>query len=426
MDSNQKIFVSDSTPTIPESEDGVSLIGFIRDIHRWRWMILCLTLSLTVITAVVLVFTPNRYTARGTVLLEMNESGLNFDMLGSLGSLAGLSSNASSADIYLAILQSRMVKETVIDSLELANYYEVKGDSREEVFEKTVFTLNDNIRFNSADQVTLTIDATDSDPEMAAAIANVFLDQLAHANQTLSLSRSHRTRKLIEKTLRETETELESARIRLGKFQSQYGVFSLEEQTRGTLTLIAQLQLKLLEAQTRKDTMAGVLRENSSEIRALDLSINALENQINRLVGRIGKQNDPGETTSDDAEPLNDKGSTHFILPLSEVPNLTGDYARIMMDLKVLETKYTVLATQLETTKIEESQSVPSFEILDRAQRPYTKSGPNRILGVLSALGIGLVVGVLMAFLLSESERRIDSKTREELLSMLPRSLYKR
>jgi uncharacterized protein involved in exopolysaccharide biosynthesis len=91
-----------------------------------------------------------------------------------------------------------------------------------------------------------------------------------------------------------------------------------------------------------------------------------------------------------------------------------------MMDMKVQEAKYNVLATKLEQTKIDESQSIPAFEILDWARIPLRKSGPPRRVYVLAALLAGLGGGVLLALVLEDLNRRFDPSTRRELAGMLP------
>jgi uncharacterized protein involved in exopolysaccharide biosynthesis len=90
------------------------------------------------------------------------------------------------------------------------------------------------------------------------------------------------------------------------------------------------------------------------------------------------------------------------------------------MNLSVQEAKYNILATQLEQTKIEESQSIPSFEILDWGRRPYKKSGPKRKLYVLAALAAGTLGGILLCVLLDDVTSRVDEPTRRELAALIP------
>jgi uncharacterized protein involved in exopolysaccharide biosynthesis len=423
VDMNSVTSATKTQPGSSGSGSGSSVLYWIREASRWRRMVLLTALLFALVAVVIGLLTPDKYRARATILLEVNDSPVNLNMLGSIGSLAGLGQSASSGDVYLAILRSRRVMDAVIDSLDLSTHYSIDGGSPEEIREKTISTLSEKVRFRDPDTVTLTIRTEDTDPDMAAVITNVFLDRLLIANQTLTLSRSQRTRLMIEEALIETETEIENVRLRLVEFQTHHGVFALDEQTKGTLLLIGQLQGKLLEAQTRRDALGGVMRKNSAEVRTLDLNISALESQIDRLVGN----REGSEESSTSAPGADGNGAApNFILPLSEVPDLTGDYARIMMDLTILETKYSILATQLETTKIEESQSIPSFEILDYAQRPHSKYSPQRIVLVLSALAIGLLIGILVAILISYYERHVSPQTQNELAALLPNFLARR
>jgi uncharacterized protein involved in exopolysaccharide biosynthesis len=412
--------------TSPPSHE-TSLMGLLRVIHRWRRVVLGLALGLPVLTAVVVVFMPNRYTAQGTILLEIAEGEPGLEVLGQLSSLAGLAglpTRAPSANAYLAILRSRRVGEAVIDSLKLAEHYKTRADSPDETMEKTLLKLSKRVRIEAPDPATLSVRATDKDPVLAAAIVNAYLQQLTDANQTLSLTRARRTRQMVEEGLRQTEAELEAARQRMTDFQTRYGVFSLDDQTRGTLALIAELQGKLFEAQTERDALGGFYQSGSPKMRMLQNGIDALQSRIQQLVGQLGGDATHGDAAVARTPPVG--AADNFVLPLGRVPELTGAYARVMMDLKVLETKYGVLAGRLEQTKIDESQSVPTFEILDQAERPFRKSGPHRTLFVGAAFLGGLLAGILLAVLLEDLSRRVDDGTRRELLDMLPPALGSR
>lgn len=404
--------------------DEASLMGLLRVIHRWRRVVLLLAIGLPILTAIVVLFVPNRYTARGTILLEIASGDQSLQMLGQLSELAGIAglpTNAPSSEAYRAILHSRRVGAAVVDSLGLIEHYRIRADSRDEALEKTLLTLGKHVRIETPDAATLRVSATDRDPAMAAAIANAFLERLRQANATLAFTRARRTRQMVENSLRQTEAELEAARQRMADFQTRHGVFSLDEQTKGTVTLIAELQGKLVAVQTERDALGAVYREGSTKMRALQTEIDALQSRIQQLAGRFGDApgGAPGGPGSA-AEPDN------FVLRLNRVPELAGTYARTMMDLKVLEAKYGILAGRLEQTKIDESEANPTFEVLDRAERPYRKSGPHRTLFVLAAFFGGALAGILLAVLLEDLSRHVDPEIRRELQEMLPSSLRRR
>lgn len=402
-----------------------SLMGLIRVVYRWRRIAIGLALGLPLITALILLAVPNVYTASGTILLEVSDSGSSTALLGQISALAGLpTTQTRSAEVYQAILRSRRVGAAVAESLHLADHFGIKGRTPEHRMQNTLVVMEKRVRFVTKGAATLHIQATDRDAEMAAVIVNSFLDHLVDANQSMSLSRARRTRRQVEGALQQTGLELEVARNRMGDFQRQYGVFSLDDQTRGTLDLIADLQGQLLKTQTRQDALGGLYQESSTELRNLDHVITALKSRISKLVGTLGTNS--GEVKGVVWQTPAEGDGEGFFLPLSQVPELSGQYARILMDLKVLETKYTVLATHLEQTKIEESQSLPTFEILDRAETPFRKSGPNRRLYVFAALMAGLLAGILLPVLLEDAARHLDEATQQELIGMLPAPLVAR
>jgi uncharacterized protein involved in exopolysaccharide biosynthesis len=437
------------------SQRGVELtpMGLLRLIHRRRNLVLALTIGLPVATAVVTLFMPNQFKATGTILLETASAPSGLEMLGQLGALAGLPTTAPTADTYLAVLGSRRVRAAVAESLSLADHYRIHAPTEAQRMEKTLSALSRRVKLETPDVATIRIQANDTDPEVAASIVNSLLDQLVHANQTLSLTRAQRTRKMVEEALAQTGTDLEAARRRMADFQRRYGVFSLDDQTSGTLKLITDLQQQLVEAHTRRDALGAVYREGSAEYRQLDHVIAGLESRIAGLVGQFGPPADSSEAapvTPAEGQQVGQAGEGErsrragegersgqggegewsgqggqnekegFILPLGKIPDLSGEYARVLTDLKVLEMKYTVLATKLEQTKVDESQSMPSFEVLDRAVRPFRKSGPNRSLFVLSALLGGLLAGILLAVLLEDLSRHLTPEVRRELAEMLP------
>ncbi|NNF08424.1 MAG: hypothetical protein HKN21_16810 [Candidatus Eisenbacteria bacterium] len=393
--------------TVP---DVLSLGGILRVLRRWRAIFLTLALGLPLITAIYVLTLPNQYTAKGTILVEMPKGGLQTEMLGQLGAFAGLPTGAPTADIYLSILRSERVAEAVADSLNLTAHYEIEKGTAAEIAEATRLKLKKRVKFDQPDFVTIHILGTDQDPAMSASIVNSYLNQLDAANQTLSVTRAKRTRQLIEEALLETETELAQTRAKMREFQETHGLIALDEQVAATLDLIGTLQGRMLETTAQRDALTGFRRSNSAELQNLNLRIAAFQKQIDTLSGKVAPE-EPGD---------GEKVSDDYTLRLGSVPELAGDYASLLTDLQVQEAKYGVLATRLEQTKIDESQSLPAFEVLDRARVPTRKSGPFRKAFVLVALLAGILGGAVLALLLEELSRRFGPDERRELRGLLP------
>ena len=400
---------------LPEEEHLISLRGVARAIRKRRPLFLAFSLGLPLLTAIIMLITPNKFTAGGIILCEMPQGaammGLPRELLGQFSSLTGIQTQASPSDIFLAILRSRRVSTAVATQLKMPEYYEVKGESDEVRMEKTLIRMSKRVTFDAPDLVTITVAATDPNSKMAADIVNEYLKELEKVSQTLSFSRAKKTRILVEDALKSTEASLDSTRNRLQDFQERYGVFSIEKQTEGTLKLLTGLQTELLTAQTQRGQLAQFTSESSAQLKGLDLQIEALRDQITKLVGVL----DEG-ATGVTAPPA---GGGQVVQPLSELPQLASRYARIYIDLQVKEAKYNVLAAQLEQTKIEESKSVPAFEILDWAVTPHRKSGPFRTVFTLGAFVAGTLTGLLLVVILEDLSRRIDPDTRKEFADLV-------
>lgn len=399
---------------LPEEEHLISLRGVGRAIRKRRPLFLAFSLGLPLLTAIIMLITPNRFTAGGIILCEMPQGsammGLSRELMGQFSSLTGIPTQASPSDIFLAILRSRRVSTAVATQLKLPEYYEIKGESDEVRMEKTLIRMSKRVTFDTPDLVTISVAATDPNPKIAADIVNEHLKELEKVSQTLSFSRAKKTRILVEGALKSTETALDSTRDRLQEFQERYGVFSIEKQTEGTLKLLTGLQTELLTAQTQRDQLAQFTSESSAQLKGLDLQIEALRDQITKLVGAL----DTGATRV-----VVPPAGGQAVQPLSELPQLASRYARIYIDLQVKEAKYNVLAAQLEQTKIEESQSVPAFEILDWAVTPHRKSGPFRTVFTLGAFVAGTLTGLLLVVILEDLSRRIDPDTRKEFADLV-------
>jgi tyrosine-protein kinase Etk/Wzc len=87
-------------------------------------------------------------------------------------------------------------------------------------------------------------------------------------------------------------------------------------------------------------------------------------------------------------------------IPFAQVPELGLDLARLMRDVKVQETVYTLLTQQLEQAKIAEARDTPTVQTLDQAVPADRKSKPKIKLNIAIAGITSLLVGLLLAFFL--------------------------
>ena len=87
------------------------------------------------------------------------------------------------------------------------------------------------------------------------------------------------------------------------------------------------------------------------------------------------------------------------------VPMLQFEYARLMRELKVQETLYTLLTSQLEQVKLAEARNTPTVQVLDPAVPAEKKSKPRILLNMVLAGVLSLFLSIFLSFFLEYLER---------------------
>lgn len=90
---------------------------------------------------------------------------------------------------------------------------------------------------------------------------------------------------------------------------------------------------------------------------------------------------------------------------LDKTPTTSLKYMEAMRNLKYQEALFEMLAKQYEMAKLDEAREAPLLQVLDKAQKPENKVGPNRKnIVILSTLG-GALFAIVLAFILELTSR---------------------
>src|SRR4051794_20987485 len=164
----------------------------------------------TVCAAGVLAFVlPPVYKAEASILPpQQAQSSLAAFASGALGGLAGVGGVGASlglknpADLYIGILKSRTIAESIIDQFDLRRIYKSRlmSDARKELAKNTSFLAGrDSI---------ITISVSVHDPKRAAALANAFVDELHRQNSRLALTEASQKRLFFGQQLEQEKNAL--------------------------------------------------------------------------------------------------------------------------------------------------------------------------------------------------------------------------
>ena len=85
-------------------------------------------------------------------------------------------------------------------------------------------------------------------------------------------------------------------------------------------------------------------------------------------------------------------------VPTGQFPQAGLEYARKLREVTYHSTLLNLLSKQYEVARIDEAQSVPLIQVIDRAVPPNKKSGPHRALVALAAGFLGFLFACLGTF----------------------------
>lgn len=379
-----------------DSQDEVNLLDYWRVIWGRRWLIGGLFVA-AVLTAMVISFQmPKIYESTATLFpsLESKDGGGLGALLSSAGGAAGAAQSlgislpgtpATPTDIFVAMLKSRIMADEVIKKFNLVDFYETKSmdDARKALEGATKITLS------KEKIIKIVVEA--KDPKLAADIANYYVSNLDRLNRTLSVSKAGQNRAFIERRLAETQVNLVKAEEALKDFQTHNKTVAVEAQSKAMIEAAAMIQGQISAHEVQLQVMNGYLSPDNPELSRVRSGIDELRKQLYILEsGKGGKGMLPG----DRLHPA-----------MITVPTLALNYSRLMRELKVQETLYALLTSQLEQAKLAEARDTPTVQVLDPAIPAEKKSRPSIRNNMTLAGVLAVFVGIFLAFFLSYLER---------------------
>jgi len=371
------------------AEEGVDLIQVAFLLWKNKKTILRFTVATVLLTALIvfLVLKPT-FTAEAVFLPPQSAPGSGLSQLagqlGSLGSIGALGGLKSPGDIYLGILGSRTIADTLIKRFDLQRVYKTKRLS------DTEKTLKDISKFTTGKDTLITISVVDRDPRRAADLANGYLDALHEQNGRLALTESGQRRVFFEQQLAHEKDALEDAEVELKRTEEQTGLISPAGQTQVAIEAIQQLRAQITSREVELSVLQqGATDRNPGVVRA-ETEIQRLQEQLRKL------EDDPSQRRP---------GSMQT--PAAKVPELALEYVRKQREVKYHETLFQLLARQYETARLDESRDAPLLQVVDKAIVPDKKSGPHRVLLLMGGMLLGLASGSLWVILRTSLKKNL-------------------
>ena len=181
----------------PRKEDEIHLLDLLSALGRQKKLIYILPVITTALAVAAAFLISPKYVSTAVIMPPQQQSSGVSAVLGQLGGLAsaagGIAGLKNPNDLYVGVLQSRTIADTLIERFKLKERYD--KDTMDETREKL-----DKVRevINGKDGL-ISISVTDKNPKFAADLANAYVVELASVTQNLAITEASRRRLFFEK-----------------------------------------------------------------------------------------------------------------------------------------------------------------------------------------------------------------------------------
>ncbi|WP_445767951.1 Wzz/FepE/Etk N-terminal domain-containing protein [Rheinheimera sp.] len=352
-------------------DDEISLLDLLQTVAE-NLRLLILGPLLVGLTALGVSFAiPPTFTAKTSFLPPQQQNSAAATMLSSLGALGALGGLAGAAagiknpaDQYVAFMKSNQLLDALIDKFDLMNRYEAEYRTNARK------TLEGNSRIASGKDGIITVEVDDTDPQIAADMANAYVTQLEALMSRLAVTEAQQRRQFFESQLETTKQKLTEAEIAL----SQTGVSSdvLKSAPATAIAGVAELQAQVTAQEVRLGAMRGYLAETAPEFKQALTALASLRAQLAKQSQGVRPSTPRADGSSGGAR---------------------DDYIARYRDFKYQETLFELFARQLEMAKLDESREGAAIQVIDAATAPELKSKPKKaLIAVLATLATGFLL----------------------------------
>lgn len=381
-------------------DDEIDIWGYLIVIAKYKKLILGITfLSALIAVAVSLFMTPVYKSETKILPPQHGSASMTSQLLGQLGGLGGAAGWVkSSNDLYIGLIKSRPVLDSIIDRFELMSLYKAKY--REDARKNLIIVLSAHDDKKSG---FITIGVEDRDPVRAANIANAFVEELRNLNKKLAVTEAGQRRLFFEEQLNDSKEALIRSEESIKGFQEKTGAIRIDDQARVAIEGIAQLKAQIAGKEVQIKVMKTYATANNPDIQRAEEELKGMGEQLAKLEVR-GSGHNPDVT----------------LLP-GKIPSLGTEYIRKLRDFKYNEAVYELLLKQYEAARLDEARDAAIIQVIEKAIPPENKIKPRRSRIVITVTIIGFLISVVSAFLLEFIEKSSNNPEMKMRLEILKR-----
>ncbi len=386
--------------TLPETK---VLQGNVLLFWNSRRFIFKNTIIVTGIALIISLLLPKWYASKAVVL---SSGAGQFNFLSSISPIPvadfGLSTINEDINNFIAILQSRTVKEYMVNKFNLVDRYKQRD------IEFAMEAFEEKMELEVTEEGTLEISIIDKDPLVAKQMVSETLFMLDQINQNIGMEAGKYNREFLERRLNQNKHDLEKAEFALKTFQEKTGIIDLVAQLTSTMQMSAQaynsifeayteLYAKKIETETELAVAKTTLSINNPTIMQLEKLLNEqifhLEQLMIKLDEKLQYLLSNITPTQVDAVP-----NIEFSVSFNSLPSLGLENGRLIREVELQSRIQELLIPQFEQAKLEETKNIPTLQVIDKPKVALNKAKPKRALIVIGATLMSILLSIIFIY----------------------------
>ncbi len=346
---------------------------------RKKLRIAQVTAAFLLVGVIVCLVLPWRYT--GTVKImppQQSPSGVSVlaNQLLSSGGASSLSALAGGGlglknpnDIYIGILQSRLIADHIIQKYSLQSVYHSKDMTAARK------KLKANTDIVSEKSGVISVAVTDTDKQRAAAIANSYIDEARSLTNSLAETEADRRLEFYAKLLDEKKEALEVAQEKFKEVEQNKTILQPDAQGRATVDQISALEKQISAKEVQLKVLENYSTASSPQVQLVSSELASLRQQLSRLQQQSFGKNASGGPDS------------------GNLPDANLAYLNAEHELRYRQTMFDLLSRQYDAAMLDASKDAAIIQVLEPAVVPDRRTSPH--IGLILALFtfIGLLCG---------------------------------
>ena len=381
--------INDVIPTANADapEHGIDLFALaIALLAEWRLMLITSFVFLAIFVAIIYSLKP-MYVADASFVPQGGRDRNN------TGDIASLFSSRGPGTLYIGLLQSRSVQDSVIQRLDLMSLYHVTSH------ETARAMLAGKATFAEGPDTIVRVEVKDGNAQNAARIANAYLDALQGQNESMSLQQSAQTSKFFDSLLQKEREQLSQAEAQLARTQRQTGLVEPATQTQIGISAIAGVRSQITTLQVQLAAMLQSETEGNPQVQRIRSQLAQLQAQENVLEG-------------------SSRSPVGAAPAAGNIPQTSLDLEHAEREVKFHDALVESLASQFENARMNETFGHSALQVVDLAVVPEHKAWPPRrpyieISAVFALFFgfIGVVVKLVIRRIFNDPRHRVQMAT---------------